>query len=113
MFNHECMGELEYESTTMAIAMAGVVISFLIEFVTNRILIARLERAQPPHVDAVEPADSVDKSPSSDDTAISHDPQERLRRIQAKTSVIIMECGIIFHSIREWSQRPQSLPSER
>ena len=36
MFGNECLGELQYEATTAAIVMAGLFISFLIEFCVQR-----------------------------------------------------------------------------
>lgn len=37
MLTNECLGEQKYESTTTAILMAGLFISFLIEYTTHRV----------------------------------------------------------------------------
>ncbi|RYO83404.1 hypothetical protein DL766_006817 [Monosporascus sp. MC13-8B] len=64
MLTNDCLGELKYESTTSAIVMAGLFVSFLIEYISHRV--AR-------HFWG-----------SSDNDAMS---------------VLILEAGIIFHSI--------------
>src|SRR5689334_8266307 len=38
MFQNECLGELEYESTAAAILMAGIFLSFLVEYLGIRLV---------------------------------------------------------------------------
>ncbi|TLD12253.1 uncharacterized protein PgNI_03620 [Pyricularia grisea] len=71
MFANECLGELEYEATTSAIVIAGIFLSFLVEFIGKRIVLARMAR-----------------SPGT------------VSRLSPETvSVFVLETGIIFHSI--------------
>lgn len=86
MFGNECL-ELHYESTATAIVMAGLFVAFLAEFVTTRILIARSK--------IVGDSDHV----SEDD-----EKKELLGHSHAvnptdKISVMLLEAGIIFHSV--------------
>ncbi|RYO96258.1 hypothetical protein DL765_011639 [Monosporascus sp. GIB2] len=64
MLTNDCLGELKYESTTSAIVMAGIFVSFLIEYISHRV--------------------AKHFWGSSDNDAMS---------------VLILEAGIIFHSI--------------
>lgn len=73
MFGNECLGELEYEATTSAIVMAGLLLSFLVEYLGKRFVMAKAA-AKPNSVSLL----SVDT-----------------------VTVLVLECGIIFHSIRK------------
>lgn len=79
MFTNECLGELAYEGTTSAIVMAGIFMSFLLEYIGQRYVQARRESKK---------AAGVNCS--------SHDPMETL-------GVMVLEGGIIFHSLRKFS----------
>lgn len=71
MFGNSCLGELEYEATTAAIVMGGIFLSFLVEYIGKRIVLARMAR-----------------SPGT------------VSRLSPETvSVLVLEAGIIFHSI--------------
>ncbi|KAI1339352.1 Zip-domain-containing protein [Xylariaceae sp. FL0016] len=37
MFTNECLGELEYEATTAAVVMAGIVLAFVVEYTSHRV----------------------------------------------------------------------------
>ena len=41
MFSNECIGELGYEATTSAIVMAGLFLSFLVEYIGHRVVLAK------------------------------------------------------------------------
>lgn len=71
MFTNECLTGIEYESTTSAIVMAGLFLSFLVDFISHRI-------ASGPHTKKHEFG--------------SHDRDNLVQ-------VLILEAGIIFHSI--------------
>ena len=66
MLTNECIGEQEYESTSTAILMAGLFISFLIEYTTHRVAKTFWDRS---------------------------------RYNDELVGVMILEAGIIFHSI--------------
>ncbi|KAL8372333.1 hypothetical protein RB595_001906 [Gaeumannomyces hyphopodioides] len=71
MFANECLGRLEYEGVTSAIVMAGIFLSFAVEYVGKRVVLARAARAP-----------------------------GRVSRLSPETvTVLVLECGIIFHSI--------------
>lgn len=73
MFESKCLGELKYEATTSAIVMAGLFVSFLVELITESFVLSRLRTKE------------SNVTLSSDTSA---------------TSLLVMEAGIIFHSIR-------------
>lgn len=79
MFGNECLGELQYEATTAAIVMAGLFISFLIEFCVQRAMRWQLTKKTE--------TDSAYLSPKAVEKA-------------EMANITIMEAGIIFHSIR-------------
>ncbi|KAF4431414.1 Zinc-regulated transporter 1 [Fusarium acutatum] len=78
MFGNECLGELLYEATTAAIVMAGLFISFLIEFCVQRAMRWQLTKKTE--------TDSAYLSPKAVAKA-------------EMANITIMEAGIIFHSI--------------
>lgn len=67
---NKCLGEQEYESTATALLMAGLFVSFLIEYFTHRV------------------ANTLNKRGQYNDEVIG---------------VMILEAGIIFHSVRKSS----------
>ncbi|WQF78816.1 Putative zinc/iron permease [Colletotrichum destructivum] len=71
MFGNECLGALEYEGTTSAIVMAGIFLSFLVEYIGKRMVMKKM---------------------ASNPTATTRFSPETV-------SVLVLECGIIFHSI--------------
>ncbi|KAF6802175.1 ZIP zinc transporter [Colletotrichum musicola] len=71
MFGNSCLGSLGYEGTTSAIVMAGIFLSFLVEYIGKRVVMAKM---------------------AANPTAVS--------RLSPETvSIICLETGIIFHSI--------------
>lgn len=79
MFGNECIGELQYEGVTSAIVMAGLFISFIIEYFVHRAM-----RWQ-------------ENKENKSEGAMS--PQALAKA--ELTNVTIMEVGIIFHSLRK------------
>ncbi|KAH7157152.1 hypothetical protein EDB81DRAFT_414680 [Dactylonectria macrodidyma] len=75
MFNNECMGDLGYEGITSAIVMAGIFLSFLVEFIGQRIVLAKTKSC----------LDSAQKAKSLLSTEV--------------VSILVMEAGILFHSL--------------
>ncbi|KAK2035524.1 Zip-domain-containing protein [Colletotrichum zoysiae] len=71
MFGNECLGALGYEGTTSAIVMAGIFLSFLVEYVGKRVVMNRT----------------------------AGDPGAASRLSPETVTVLVLECGIIFHSI--------------
>lgn len=81
MFANECL-TLHYESTSTAIAMAGLFLAFLVDFATTRIILARKKTLAPTKEDEDSEVDEADAKGELD-----------------KISVILLEVGIIFHSV--------------
>ncbi|KAF5673202.1 zinc transporter [Fusarium heterosporum] len=77
MFSNQCIGELGYEATTSAIVMAGIFLSFLVEYIGNRIVLAKTK------------ASSVLSADRRKDAWLSAEV----------VSVLVMELGILFHSL--------------
>ncbi|OJD25837.1 hypothetical protein ACJ73_02788 [Blastomyces percursus] len=106
MFSSRCIGILEYEAVTGAIAMAGIFLSFLVEYAGNRFLLTRQPDGNPHAHGDVEPQSTPTKSAKESDTEqtaptlanLGHH-HHTLTRPDDKLGVMVMEAGIIFHSI--------------
>jgi zinc transporter 1/2/3 len=80
MFQNECLGELAFEATAAAILMAGLFLSFLIEYAGNRFIQWHEAKARSDNVE------SAGAAPA------------------AKTDMVnigVLEAGVIFHSLRK------------
>lgn len=106
MFNNECLGGIAYEPTATAIAMAGLFLSFLIEYIGQRLVMRRSKSISPTGEGATtEICDTANqyKSPasSSGHTLANLGHSHGIDLVNSKFSVLVMEAGIIFHSIRK------------
>ncbi|KAF2679198.1 Zip-domain-containing protein [Lentithecium fluviatile CBS 122367] len=105
MFGNECLGELSYEGTTAAIFLAGLFLSFLVDYLGARFVLWRQSKKS--GTDTERPSDSPDakSSPSrTPDSAISHEDQRGTHvhmhsNAEEKLNVLVLEAGIIFHSL--------------
>lgn len=112
MFGNQCLGTLQYEATATSIFMAGLFITFLIEYFGNRIALSRGKKH--PQGDDMEPsATSSHTSPVSGtktglDSAIANLGHSHGHQgfPDDKISVFLMEAGIVFHSVSELSHIP-------
>ncbi|TIA88373.1 hypothetical protein E3P99_02648 [Wallemia hederae] len=96
MFSNDCIGELIYEPVAAAIALAGVYIVFLFDYLGMRYNSKRtLELAQTANTRAETPDN---KEPVTSDTA-SSDVSPHGAMKQLKWEVSLLEIGIIFHSV--------------
>lgn len=109
MFTNPCLGSLAYEGTTAAIAMAGIFLTFLLEYMGNRLIIYKRARDHCHH----HPEESSDDHSSSRGKGITdlpspapapHQPNlaslgHHHHHVEDKLSVLVMEAGIIFHSV--------------
>jgi zinc transporter 1/2/3 len=99
MFTNECIGELGYEATTSAIVMAGIFLAFLLEYVGHRIIVARgnkdctADTPEAPLKNASPPQFTLAHLGHSHGAAL--DPTKP----DTKFSVLVMEAGVLFHSI--------------
>lgn len=106
MFTNECLGELDYEATTSAVLIAGISLAFLFEYSGHRVITARAAKAS---TSPGEPSSSPEPSRKED---IRTHQQSTLVHIghshgspldptmpSSKFSVLVMETGVLFHSI--------------
>jgi len=87
MFANECLGELSYESTSSAILMAGLFLSFLIEYAGNRLIQWHEAKAQPASVESA-------------GHSHSHGAASPIARTDM-VNIAVLEAGVIFHSLRK------------
>ncbi|CAI4217539.1 unnamed protein product [Parascedosporium putredinis] len=80
MFENQCLGELKYEGTAAAILMAGLFISFLVEYFGERFMRSRLNKKM---INGSPEGYSIEK----------HNASLEL------VNITVMEAGIIFHSL--------------
>ncbi|KAJ5960056.1 uncharacterized protein N7479_007206 [Penicillium vulpinum] len=109
MFTNECLGELEYEATTSAVVMAGIFIAFLLEYVGHRIIVAR--RSKKSSAETIPSESQQTHQKEEHDHSQDQQQQPTLACLghnhgsfdhtgpDSKFSVIVMEAGILFHSI--------------
>lgn len=79
MFNNKCLGDLGYESVTSAIVMAGLFLSFIVEYIGHRVVLAK-EKAM-----AARPMDEKTQTIFSAEVV----------------TILVLEAGILFHSLRK------------
>ncbi|KAG5942660.1 hypothetical protein E4U53_007200 [Claviceps sorghi] len=77
MFGNKCLGNLGYEGTTAAILMAGIFLSFLVEYLGHRIVLARTNAT----------------------SRLSREQQAQALLSNHVVSILVMEAGILFHSL--------------
>ncbi|GAA6018211.1 hypothetical protein JCM10207_002868 [Rhodosporidiobolus poonsookiae] len=108
MFGNTCLGELVFEPAAAAISMAGVYTVFSVDFFVMRWLKTRASRRSSADSvasadDAPSPSASVEKQRQSEAIGHSHGPAPNehtdYASPQAHFDVMILEAGIIFHSI--------------
>jgi zinc transporter 1/2/3 len=109
MFTNQCLGELEYEATTSAVVMAGIFLAFLFEYIGHRIIVSRNNKKDAER--ATEPESQPETQKGQYDGTKAHPQQSALAslghshgtidptRPTSKFSVLVMEAGVLFHSI--------------
>lgn len=78
MFGNQCIGELGYEAVTSAIVMAGIFLSFFVEYIGNRVVLAKTRTHN----------------------ALSNTEKKSVLLSAEVVSILVMEAGILFHSLR-------------
>lgn len=103
MFSNSCLGELGYEATTAAIVMVGIMLSFLPDYIGFRILLWKASKAAVTSPTEVGRADSkvIGAQPHPSDASADSEPPEG-SPAHEKLKVIILEAGLIFHSLHEY-----------
>ncbi|KAK6530476.1 hypothetical protein TWF694_003827 [Orbilia ellipsospora] len=82
MFENKCLKGVDYEATPAAILMAGIFLSFFVEYTDQRIVHARHARL----IDA-------------NQETLSSVALAKMRVSNEVVSVLVMEAGIVFHSL--------------
>ena len=107
MFGNECLGELSYEGTTAAIFLAGLFLSFLVDYLGARFVVWRQSKRS--SSDTEEPNmtshDNKSSAAGTPDNTLSHGhshgiPMHMHSAAEEKLNVLVLESGIIFHSLR-------------
>lgn len=111
MFANECLGELAFEGTTAAIFMAGLFLSFLVDYLGARFVQWRQNKrvASSPEITPMT-GDSKSGDTSSSTTPNNefmrshglphaHGPMHSPTPMEERINVINLEAGIVFHSI--------------
>lgn len=80
MFTNECIGDLGYEGTTSAVVMAGIFLSFVVEYIGQRIVSNKIRS----------------------EAALTRKERSNALLSSEVVSILVMEAGIIFHSLREY-----------
>jgi zinc transporter 1/2/3 len=104
MFNNKCLGELVYGPTSPAIAMASALVTFLFDFLGGRTGHKRLESAHAAGTSSPDTASADEEknnhhhhAPAAFDAGCSH--AEAVFRQEQDWQVLLLEAGILFHSI--------------
>jgi zinc transporter 1/2/3 len=92
MFQNECLGELQYESTASAILMAGLFLSFLVEYLGSRLVQWHESKARAASVEADGHAHAA--------------PTARTDMV----NITVLEAGVVFHSLRKHTAHPCPSP---
>lgn len=79
MFANPCIGDLGYEGTTAAILMAGLFVSFLVEYIGQRVVSAKIKAER----------------------ALSFKERSSALLSGEVVGILVMETGIVFHSLRK------------
>jgi zinc transporter 1/2/3 len=109
MFSNQCLGVLQYEATTAAIFMAGLMLSFLVDYLGARFVQWRQGKHTAPNTEVATGQDkSGNTSPSAEPShdfnrshgiAHAHGPMREATPMEEKINVMNLEAGIVFHSI--------------
>lgn len=123
MFTNDCLGELAYEATTAAVFLAGLFLSFLVDYLGSRFVMWRQGKKGHSHShghthghghdaeqSAPSAADAKKESGTPNSSAIFAytDDDDHSSHInfhvaaEEKVGVWVLEAGIIFHSLRKF-----------
>lgn len=94
-FSNPCLGNLEYEATTAAILMAGLFLSFIVEYVAHRFVHARQVTTQHTTVEADKETQISTPDGSTTSVVVTEHQKQKADALNA----LVLESGIIFHSL--------------
>jgi zinc transporter 1/2/3 len=110
MFTNECLGELSYESVTAAVFLAGVFVSFVIDYLGARFVARRQERQAKSDEEVRSTPVSAEtkesrQTPNSSSILVKGDDHSSVVHMHGhadeKVGVMVLEAGMIFHSLRK------------
>jgi zinc transporter 1/2/3 len=107
MFGNSCLGELQYEGTTAAIFMAGLILSFFVDYLGARFVQWRQHKHTGTSAESpTATGDDKSAETSASTTPVhshghSHGAMRTASPMEEKINVMNLEAGIIFHSIRK------------
>ncbi|KAH8601760.1 ZIP zinc transporter-domain-containing protein [Bisporella sp. PMI_857] len=105
MFSNECLGELKYEATATSIAMAGGFLAFLVDYIAHRLAHWRRGMGEAPISEQNSTNEEISKTVEAKAApplaAISHHHTHHslVSTGNDAISVLVLEAGIIFHSL--------------
>ena len=79
MFTNPCIGDLGYEGVTAAILMAGLFLSFVVEYIGQRVVSAKMKSEK----------------------NLSLKEKSSVLLSGEVVNILVMEAGIVFHSLRK------------
>jgi zinc transporter 1/2/3 len=107
MFGNECLGELAYEGTTAAVFLAGLFLSFLVDYCGARFVLWRQGKKASSGTEEPSTVKATDEIASATPNNTATHMDDRGAHIHGKLderlSVLVLEAGIIFHSLRKSS----------
>jgi hypothetical protein len=102
-FSNDCIEGIEYEATAGAIMIAGLFITFIIEYIAHRWVDRKrhmFERSNATSPATAEPNAQKETSEGTSSESSSSEQNYTPKSLTLNTTV--MEAGIIFHSIRQF-----------
>lgn len=108
MLTNDCIGELQYEGVTAAIFMAGLFLSFLVDYIGARFILWRQNKrsAADNEVRSAQASgeSKIDSATPDGNATLTHDDDRGSHvhmhgNADEKIGVMVLEAGILFHSL--------------
>jgi zinc transporter 1/2/3 len=104
-FSNDCIEGIEYEATAGAIMIAGLFITFIIEYIAHRWVDRKRHMFERPSTTNPATAESSAPKEASEGTLSESSSSEQHYSPKSLTlNTTVMEAGIIFHSICKYHQ---------
>lgn len=102
MFGNKCLGNLKYEATTTAIMMAGMFVTFMMEYIGSRVINSRVHPESDSEVSVASSTQQAHNKDQSTECGLSPEASHHHFAPNDNLSVALLEAGIIFHSISKY-----------
>ena len=105
MFESECLHGMQYEATAAAILLAGLFVTFLLEYIAHRFIVRRNTLSSNGN-DGDGGSPRPEKMAANSVITPGHDIHAATgyERANSAVNVVMMEAGVIFHSICKTNQ---------